>query len=291
MRFLVAFVAFFTSLSADYQAVTYSNKGGRFGDRVVDYIHAKWVAYSENKVFLYHPFPFSEELMLSKYEIPFSEGVDFFEESDIFINGYYPESPWEKKQYHWNVTNTPNYADPNFIALLRQMIAPVKSINALFPPKDCVSIALHVREGGGYDPIGVSLSNPAKIPPWNFYETCLKAVLGFVKSEKIYCFMFTDAKNPEAIIEILQENSEVKKRIQFDYRKENSHKANVLEDFFSFKNFDILIRPDSNFSIVSSLIYDFAIICSPKDFELDEDLGWLTTEIDMKMNHKMLKNL
>lgn len=291
MRFYVFFTFFLATLAADYKAVTYSSKGGRFGDRVIDYIHAKWIAYSENKILLYHKFPFSEELALSRDEIAFNEGIDFFEESEILLNDYYPESKWEITRFHWKIPNPPNYSDPEFISILRRMIAPIKPVNTLFPPENCTSIALHVREGGGYDPIGVSLSNPSKIPPWNFYETCLKSVLGFVKSENIYCFIFTDAKNPEKIIEILQENPEIRKRVQFDYRTENRHNVNVLEDFFSFKNFDILIRPDSNFSIVSSLIYDFAIVCSPKDFVIEESSGWQTTEIDLKINPKKLKNL
>ena len=93
--------------------------------------------------------------------------------------------------------------------------------------------------------------------------------------------------------------------IIFDCRKENnSPNTNVLEDFFSFFNFDVLIRPDSNFSMIPSLLHDFAMILSPKkitssdkkiienDFEaaLDNDLI-LIKEFNIEINQILFNQL
>ena len=38
---------------------------------------------------------------------------------------------------------------------------------------------------------------------------------------------------------------------------------NVLVDFFSLFQFDVLIRSQSNFSLIPSLLHDFALVYSP----------------------------
>ena len=82
-------------------------------------------------------------------------------------------------------------------------------------------------------------------------------------------------------------------KITFDWRKdENSCKKNVLEDFFSFKNFDIVIRPDSNFSLVPSLIYDYAIVFAPKHAVYNKEKRQkIIDEINISINDKLCQKL
>ena len=53
------------------------------------------------------------------------------------------------------------------------------------------------------------------------------------------------------------------KRQTLDCRSsDNSHDTDILEDFFSLSNFDSLIYPQSNFSMIPALIHDFATSCT-----------------------------
>ena len=56
-------------------AVSYQFNGGRFGDQLVTYVHARWVAYKFNLPLLYKRFDYSDQLMVDsmhqqKYERP-----------------------------------------------------------------------------------------------------------------------------------------------------------------------------------------------------------------------------
>ena len=79
--------------------------------------------------------------------------------------------------------------------------------------------------------------------------------------------------------------------ILFGYRKVGNHHAkNVLEDFFSLFNFDILIRPRSNFSVVPSLLSDYALLCYPVDFT-KEGKGVALTRIKVEKNDILLSKI
>lgn len=267
-------------------AVTYPKDGGRFGDRLIDYIHAKWISFRDGVPLLYHPFPCSEFLVLSQEEIHFGEAARFLNPSQVFVCPYFPESKYELRSDKFkDVYFSVDFENQYFLWTLREMIAPLKALNYTFPPKDQLSIAIHVREGGGYDPSNLSTYAPHKSPPFCFYSICLNRVLEILGERPIFCFIFTDAKDPAPIALQLKNEIPAGYPISFHYRESNnSHKNNVLEDFFSFQNFDILIRPDSNFSIVPSLLYPFAIVCSPVDFWFDESGMPHTKEIEIKIN-------
>ena len=79
--------------------------------------------------------------------------------------------------------------------------------------------------------------------------------------------------------------------VKFNYRKLNNfHKKNVLEDFFSFFNFDILIRPQSHFSMIPSLIHDFAIVYSPAGAKI-EGHHVVIDKTDMEINQDLFQKL
>src|SRR3989344_3123013 len=46
--------------------VTYAFSGGRFGDNLVAYIHAKWISYKYDLPLLYQPFSYSDGLVLDQ---------------------------------------------------------------------------------------------------------------------------------------------------------------------------------------------------------------------------------
>src|SRR5438477_11202069 len=54
-------------------AITWKPNGGRFGDNLVSYCKAKWIAYMFNIELLYLPFPYSDELMIHENEKMYTE--------------------------------------------------------------------------------------------------------------------------------------------------------------------------------------------------------------------------
>ena len=218
----------------------------------------------------------------------FAEAAHFLNPSQVFVCPYFPESKYELRSDKFkNVYFNVDFENQSFLWSLRKMIAPLKTLECIFPPKGQVSVAIHVREGGGYDPSNLSSYAPHKSPPFCFYSICLNKVLEMLGERHIFCFIFTDAKDPGPIVQRLKKEIPADYPISFHYRESNSHKDNVLEDFFSFQNFDILIRPDSNFSIVPALLHSFAIVCSPLDFWFDESGMPHTKEIEIKINYNL----
>ena len=73
------FISFFFIYTAPFwytSAVTYDFSGGRFGDNLVSYCHAKWISYKYNIPLLYKPFDYSDQLMMDVLEIPYSDDLE-----------------------------------------------------------------------------------------------------------------------------------------------------------------------------------------------------------------------
>jgi hypothetical protein len=94
--------------------------------------------------------------------------------------------------------------------------------------------------------------------------------------------------DPERIVASLQRS--VDPSVKFAYRSKNGHDKNVLQDFFSLFNFDILIHPQSNFSLVPSLIHDFAMVYFPVDAAVDGERV-VICQTKLEMNEALMKKL
>ena len=70
MKVLLFLFLVFSALDADpyINHVSYRLSGGRFGDNLLAYMHAKWVSYRYEIPLVYHDFPYAKELMLEEYE-------------------------------------------------------------------------------------------------------------------------------------------------------------------------------------------------------------------------------
>lgn len=66
-------------------------------------------------------------------------------------------------------------------------------------------------------------------------------------------------------------------------KTENNHHSNILEDFFAMMQFDCLIRPESNFSIVASKIADFKVVINPIEFKF-ENGNPIITKVHTQIN-------
>lgn len=268
-------------------AITYTFSGGRFGDNLMSYLHAKWISYEYQIPLLYRPFPFSSQLLMDQIEHNYAvESKQFFrhlflspqmskpliEKEVLYICPYFPESESERKLQPWFFYPV-NWKDPTFRTIVKHAITPLSNLSLTVPPQGVVSIALHLRQGGGYDQYKTYFfENPLKIPPLSFYVTALREVLHLFKGYPIYCHIFTDAADPQKLLEELQNQFLVTPLLQFSCRSDlNRHDQNVLEDFFSLFHFDVLIRPESNYSMIPNLLSDYAVVVSPAQYKMMGD--------------------
>ncbi|OGN63864.1 MAG: hypothetical protein A3E80_03090 [Chlamydiae bacterium RIFCSPHIGHO2_12_FULL_49_9] len=286
-------------------AVTYDYENGRFGDSLLNYLHAKWFSFDKGIPLLYKPFPYSDQLTLSEKEIaykdkprrrslgigrlikvhakywPFLSRIRFLK--FCYRSNYFPEDPWELNRQKFSNYRV-NWKNEQFRKIVKEMISPKKPLHLIYPPAGVIGVALHVREGGDFDPLSSRLHFPLKFPPLDFYADGLKAVMAQFPDRELYCYLFTDAKNPAQIAAQLRDRLPPAALVQFHFREKNNHgEANVLEDFFSLFNFEVLIRSQSNFSIIPSLIHDFAFVYAPKDC-LVEGNSIVITEVEMVLN-------
>ena len=266
-------------------AVTYTFSGGRFGDNLVAYCHAQWIAYKYKIPLLYKPFEYSDQLMMHLLETSYSEELEqqfnqvvahvrkdspidpekgnlhevhFFPE-DIFIRS---KSPFPFFVIDWH--------NQGFKELLQKMICPINPIKKPIIPEGYMSIALHVRKGTGWDipchrmtPQQLTAHMPGRFAPDSFYINALTRLIDLFPDNNLYVYLFTDHDKPAELVQKYQQAVNCE-RMTFDYRKEeNNEYINVLEDFFAMTYFDCLIRAESHFSIIASKLGDYKVVISP----------------------------
>lgn len=269
-------------------AVTYTFSGGRFGDDMLAYCHAKWISYKYQIPLLYKPFAYSDQLRMHELEVPFIEEdikkynavvnistvYSYSIEPNsgvLYIIPYFPESIIERNRSHFFFNFDVDWDDPFFKTELREAIYPRNQIIVPRTPEGCIGVALHVRIGTGYDiPTFEDFrtlldNNPGselKFPPLSYYIQQIKRILDICPDKILYIHLFTDHNNPVELISFFK-SSVASDRILFGYRNNNSHDKNVLEDFFGITQFHCLIRPDANFALVASKLGTYQISISP----------------------------
>lgn len=286
--------------------ITYQFSGGRFGDNLLAYLRAKWVAFSYNQQIssstapimpiLYKPFKYSDQLVLDQFEkqqmhlvpkhelaksIIINNGTNIdIKQKNMYIVPYFSEAEGERKlpwNRHWIFFQV-DWDNKKFYEEIVKLVKPIDPrIEQFNLPKNCITVALHIRKGEGFDGpllsddtskrVGVNYADfhvPLKFPPDHFFVDQLKEISKFCNHQKIYAFIFTDASQPRALAEKLKKSLPDYRNIEFDYRKSyNFHDVNVLEDFFAMTKFDCLIRGESNFSIMAAKIANYKLEIYP----------------------------
>lgn len=249
---------------------------GRLGDSLISYLHAKWISYQYNLPLICKSFSYSADLVLDEKELGYFEiwkyphvqqltnvsQLSDQKDGTLFSIPYYTDIEWECKNFGTCYFKI-DWKDETFRRMAKEMIAPKQPLQLILPAPETINIAMHIREGGGFDGPDLGLIFPVKAPPLSFYIDSLLRVMDLLAENALFCFVFTDARDPQVLVKKIQERIPPHARIRFGCRTENHFSINVLEDFFSLFHFDILIRPQSNFSLVPSLIHDYAIVCSP----------------------------
>lgn len=293
--------------------VTYDFSGGRFGDNLLAYLHAKWISYQYEIPLLYIPFPLSSELILDNFESPYDPvAYEHLHKIDIegkfnkellldhaptlFTCPYFPECEWERASFKgphgepWPYFQT-DWESPEFRKILKALVAPKQPYPLTIPPQETINIAIHFREGGGYDITDTAFPFITKFPPIEFYINGLLKAVELFKGKSLYCYVFSDALNPPEMVSQLADSVPFETQITFDCRSENNrHDQNVLSDFFSLFHFDVLIHPQSNFSSIPSLIHDYAMTYTPLSGYRNESIVTID-KVKCKINQTLYKKL
>lgn len=272
--------------------------GGRLGDNLVAVAHAAWLSHKYGYQLAYMPFEYSDKLVLA-YKAPrwshewaalfthhvryplhqgMEQSVRTNADGTCIIIPYFSEflSEYGVCADFKHLTTYPfavNWRDAAFKELLRNLFTPVEKVARIPLPADRISVALHMRRGGGFDPApsdgtlhhGASLDKgfPLKCPPVRFYIDQLISLYENLGKKPLYVFLFTDDAAPEVLIREIQ-RWVGDRDILFDWRKSgNSHDSNVLEDFVNMQRFNCMIRPQSNLSYMAARLGSLLIEIEP----------------------------
>lgn len=278
-----------------FPSVTYTFTGGRLGDNLISYIHALWISYKYNMPLLYRTFHLSDKLQLSNLGESFEQERNKFVKqkkidrnnlgsldgkeinSSLYISRYFPESPVERSASYNKFNFIVDWNDSKFLELVRKHIS---SVNPIEPPpikEGFYNIALHVRTGGGfaYDDGDGKYFFPAKLPPMDYYKEIFTLALSRLKHEEkpLHVHIFTDDKNPKALMEEYQKIAEsCDVQVEFSIRdKQTGHNVGELDDLFGIAAFDSILRSDSNFSQISGILGRAKFEISPSHYSLDRN--------------------
>jgi hypothetical protein len=209
-----------------------------------------------------------------KVKIQTEDSLNEFVEA--FNNSQLSENP---KLYSVSFSAPHNeWEDEDFRSYLQKLVKPRKPIELLKVPQDCITVALHVRTGAGFDTKDNIQKMPTKFPPQNFYINGLRQVAEYYKDQPLYVYIFTDFPEPSEIAKNFLDQLNllnINNQLTINYRQsKNNYKTNVLEDFFSMMQFDCMIRPDSSYSRASAAISGPVVEIVPAgwgQFRTDDD--------------------
>jgi hypothetical protein len=283
-KLLLMFILFnpFACFSENNKVITFG-WGGRLGDNILDYTHAKWLSYKYGIPLLLTTFEYSDQFVFYDKEehltpekcalyteVRFESPNQLVQEVNTNTRFFLAHGCDSFDEYvslgYWGTYVPVDWNDEYFKNMMKGLIYPKNPLNLIIPPKGVVSVALHYRNGGGFihDTDTMKRALPLRFPENEFYLEQLKRLYLMVGCQPLYVYIFTDSPEPEQVKTMFQSYL-AGLNIKFVCREAgNRHDLNVLEDMFSMMNFDCLIRPISHYSITASHLGDFKIELFPK---------------------------
>lgn len=260
-------------------AITYSFSGGRFGDNLLAYFHAKWIAMKYEIPFFYKPFPLSELLQMDTRDVRWSQSYRFKHKviirheneikksasSTLYIIPFFPEFKFEfLNQWKGKLYFEVEWEDPIFKEELIQCMTSKEPIPTIPLPQDRKTVGMHVRRGGGYDHKDAMINSPLKFPPDSYYIECLSLLLEIFKNERLYVYLLTDDPHPEKLVSQYKGYFAEYGNVEFACRETGNHyNSNILIDFFTIPKFDCFIGSGSNFSLMAKQLGNYEIEIFP----------------------------
>lgn len=202
---------------------------------------------------------------------------------------------------------------PAFGQEIAQLLTPKKMFD-FHLPTNVITVAMHMRKGGGYDkPVSSELyrpthpaqgngtrtcryayvdrNEPYKFPPEQYYLDQLLFLHQLLDDEPLYVHLFTDDPNPGDIAARIQEKLQQANitNVFINYRRNtNRHDMNIIEDIYIMSKFDYLIKSESHYPWIAQMIGKHKAIFSPIHFVWRGDfLDFNVTEIAIpdRINH------
>jgi 16S rRNA G966 N2-methylase RsmD len=275
--------------AANQSAVLCDYNDGRLGNHLATYWHAKVFAEAYKLPLLYEHIPGITNLLtldIKNKQAQFKAAIKKFK-NVVYVKEKYqfPNAlnPSDSTLYCISIRmqvdkllklheKTINYEK------IRQeyklLITPPTQLAVTIPQHNQMTVALHVRRGGGFDkpllskkiPLNNSYSDirfPLKFPPLSYYIEQIKTLWHMVGRQPLYIYLFTDDQSPSELINAFK-NALPDLPLTFATRLEdNAHDANIIDDMFAMTQCDCLIRPDSSYSKTAGLIGDHLIVISP----------------------------
>lgn len=309
--YLLILCAIVSAISAK-SAITFRHNGGRLGDVLLDFTKNFYIAHKHQlTLYLDDNLPYVQDFMLD-FEIPrLSQSTDQFYfknhiQSDALIEPHRDHTLYNGACYiaidgisdldlfHSHMFQC-SIEQPEFGNKIRQLLTPKADFSFEFP-QNMISVAMHIRKGGGFDhPLASELyrpkeinnnatrtskyqfvdrDQPFKFPPEQFYVDQLIFLHALLDQQSLYVFLFTDDKEPQKIIDrilekLIQHNIT---NITFDYRKtENAHNLNIIEDISFMSKFEYMIKSGSHFPWIAQMIGNHNAIISPIEYRWEGD--------------------
>lgn len=284
-------------------AVTYEG-GGRFGDKLSVYCKAKWISYKYKIPLYYKPFDQSDGLVLHNIERLYSDHIKKKFKKVITLNQDSKINIEPHKGYFYIIefhAEVPvDWNDQGFITELKKVLKPRDAIKELLLPKDCITVAVHVRKGSAHDaPLLTDNKNinfsrlpralysdvkwPTKFPPDSYYIEQLKKITEIFKDQKIYAFIFTDNGNPEAIVQKYKDELKNDNILLDCHKIKKLYVERVIDDFFALSKFDCLIRSSSRFSLIAGKLGNYKVQICPKSYHWEGNT-LIIDEADIESN-------
>lgn len=273
---LMTFISSFLE-AKECSQLTYRLSGGRLGDNILMYLRAKYVAKKYDLDFVYKPFDMAEYFLFhelegshKKKEVLQKKVVIQKEEDLLLLNGEGAELPYfsdflsEYPVFKEFPSVFVDWNDAQLKEYMRYAVTPICELPLIYPEDPSkINVAIHLRYGSGQDDEATINRHPLKFPPIDFYANQVLKIYEHYGSQPLEVFLFTDAKEPKRVAAQLL-NSLKNIDVEIRYKEiVKQEPIEILQDFFSLQNFDCLIRPESSFSYLASLIKDYEISVAP----------------------------
>lgn len=268
----VPFKAKQLKVCTDKPSVSYTLNGGRLGDNLLSYLHAKWLAEKKGYNLYFEPFQHSEQFAMHELEVQKPKAKLYKEVSYkaqqkeisskkplLYLVSYFPEALEDRIDGHYSTFDV-DWSDAAFKDVAKKMLAAKRDLPLVPLKEGHFNLALHIRRGSGDDTPLEIVSRPLKFPPLSYYVQGIKKVLKLIGDQPIYAYIFTDAKEPNLLKNELQDALKGMP-ITLDCGAQD-----LMTDFFSMMRFDGMIRASSNLSFVAAKLGNMQIEIAPKHF-------------------------
>ncbi|HTM06551.1 MAG TPA: hypothetical protein VL201_04885 [Patescibacteria group bacterium] len=283
--------------------VQYTLSQGRFGDQLLAYAKAQYIANLYHIPLLYTPFKHAELIELHYAQLPYAEYYKNSFLQEIVINRESCINRSDKNflytvnlsTKHKDITNLDSIAlyvlqNKKYGQKIKKMLTPHVPLHIIDWPKDCITVALHVRKPSGYD---TSLTSkqfydinvyknlqptliekkgtmpsdkryPHKFPPDQYYIDQIHLLATLFPEKKLYVYLFTDYHDPQELVELYKPHIHGDHITLTCHAKEQQQYTRFIDDYYNMSQTDCLIRASSNFSRAAQLIGDHKIVIYPK---------------------------